>query len=234
MKFIKSVLAASLLSVSVAASAGVVTLYESFAPISVTTNNNNVVAPQMLPATVSNGLLVDFSLVFNGAIEANNFVGLWFGYDAPGSTNDRNLSGAHTSGPNIGLKTQLGAGGDLFVRNTGTGASWLAGSDITPGQSYRLFGHLYKSAGSETFDRFDAWLNPTASEIFSLTGADATSTLDSGMQSVNVFGFRSANLLRDEITISGLRIQQVSEPGVLALAGLGLAGLMVTRRRRPA
>jgi hypothetical protein len=232
MKILKTFLAGSLAAISLGASAGVVTLYQAGTPVTVNSNSDNVVAEVLFPITASQDVFVDFSVQFTGTIDANNFLGLWFGYDAPGTSNDKNIAGSHTDGPNIGVKTQVGSGADLFVRDTGTDASWLTGSNITPGQSYHLFGHLYKSAGSATYDRFDAWLNPTADEITSLTGADATSILNSGMTEINAFGFRSANLNQDAITVSGLTIQAVPEPSVLTLFGLGLVGMVAARRRQ--
>lgn len=234
MKLLKTFLATALAALSLNASAGLVTVYQSSTPFTVSTNSDNVVAERLFPFAAGKDVFVDFSVVFNGTIDANNFLGLWFGYDAPGTSNDQNIAGSHTDGPNIGIKTQVGTGADLFVRNTGTGASWLTGSNIVPGQSYHLFAHLYKATGSTTYNRFDAWLNPTAEEMASLSGADATSVLNSGIAAINAFGFRSANLNQDAITVSDLTIQAVPEPGALALFGLGMTGLMVARRRRAA
>lgn len=232
MKATRAVLGIFLAVMGAGASAGVMTVYENPGTLVVTTNSNNVIAQQTLANPITNGLLVDFNVRFAGVIDANNFLGLWFGYDQAGTANDKNVADAHTAGPNIGIKTQVGGGSDLFVRNTGTDASFLTGGNITPGETYRIFGHLYKSTGSATYNRFDAWVNPTALELATWAGQDARSTLESGIGAINAFGFRSANLASDSIQVSGLRIQAIPEPGVLALTVLGLAGLVRTRRRR--
>ena len=68
-----------------------------------------------------------------------------------------------------------------------------------------------------------------------LTGADATSTDNSGITALNTFGFRSANLdSGDSISVSNVSIQAIPEPGTIALAGIalfGLAGLASKKRK---
>lgn len=222
-------------SVCASASAGIMTLYQSDSPFTINSNNDNVVAAQSL-STTGTDVLVNLTFTFSGAIDGNDFLGLWLGYDATGTSNDKNISGAHTSGPNIGIKGNGGGGSnplDLFVRNTGTGGSWLAGSAIMPGTTYQLFGHLYKSEGSSTYDRFEAWLNPSAAEVANLTNADTTAINNSGISLLNTFGFRSANLEGgDSIQVSSLSIQAIPEPATVALASVALLGLAALGRRR--
>lgn len=235
---ISQIAAACLLATTcVTASAGVMTVYEEPDPFKFTSNNSNVFGPQPLLSTVSGGLLVDFNLTFNGPTNpsSNDFFGIWFGYDAEGTSSDVNYAGDHTNGPNIGLKARNGSASDLFVRLNGTGGNYLEGGDVASGTSYRIFGHLFKTAGSSTYNKFDAWLNPTPAEIASLSsGVNGTSFGSSGgLSAINVFGFRSANLGSGEsVTVSGLKIQAVPEPGTIALTGIALFGLAALRRLR--
>jgi len=194
----------------------------------------------LIPA-VSSGLLVDLHVTFSGSVGGteNDFLGIWFGYDVAGTSNDKNIAASNTSGPNIGLKSQVGTASDLFVRTSGSGSNdniFLNGGNVESGISYHIIGHLYKQAGSSTYDTFDAWLNPTAAELASNTGIDATASgFSGGLSTINAFGLRSANLAAGEsVTVSGLTIQAVPEPGTLALIGIAFAGIVGLQRRRKA
>ena len=140
MKVTKLLSALLFSSVCASASAGVMTLYQSDSPFTINSNNDNVVAAQSF-STTGNDLLVNLTFTFSGSIDRNDFLALWFGYDASGISNDKNVSGAHTSGPNVGIKGNADSDSnplDLFVRNTGTGGS-LNGSEIFPRTEARYF-----------------------------------------------------------------------------------------------
>jgi len=186
------------------------------------TSNADGVASRQLDAAINSNVLISFDMQFSaGTISNNDFLGLWFG------TN---------TGPNIGLKANCGGGSactnDLFVRTSGTDAGGNA-QNITVGTTYTLLGYLQKTGGSNVYNRFDLWVNPTAQEWSTLTGADAFDTGASSISSFSTIGFRSANLsANDTLRIDNLTISAIPEPGTLALLGLALTGLAAATRRR--
>lgn len=189
--------------------------------LSITGDNNNA-ATRNLSTTISSDVIIRFDFTFTGTLQNNDFLGLWFG---------------STTGPNIGLKANCGtaAGGcidDLFARTSGSDAGGHF-QDVAAATTYSLMGYLQKTGASTKYNRFDFWVDPTAEEIATLTNADAFDTGDSNISAFSTIGFRSVNIdTGDTLTIDNLRINQVPEPGTLALLGLALAGMAGFSSRR--
>jgi hypothetical protein len=186
--------------------------------------NSNTAAFRNLNAAISGDVLVRFAFQYSGVLGGNDFLGLYFGTANQGN-----------DGPNLGLKANCGgscaAGQDGFVR-LGSTSQFLAGSDLVAGQTYVLFGHLYKTSGSATYDNFDAWLNPTDAEMQSLTNPDAQARGASSVASFSTLGFRTANL-SDGVTVrvDDFSISAIPEPATIALFGAALLGMAAMRRR---
>ncbi len=182
--------------------------------------NNNSAATRTLDSAVSAAVRVEFDLSFSGVLSNNDFAALWFG---------------DSSGPNIGLKANCGGNcsNDLFVRGSGTSGTFAPNLNISNGTVYHLMGLLEKTGNSASYNSFKLWVDPSETERVQLTGADATSTLNSGLKSFDKIGFRTATLASgDRVSIDNLNISVVPEPASLALTGLGLALLAFTKRRR--
>lgn len=202
-----------------------VTIAADTASHKITTNSDSVLSYTLAPQT--GGVIVDYTFSFTGALDNNDFLGLWFG--------DKN-------GPNFGLKANCGldpkaattCNDDVFGRLNGTAGTFIDGSNLDANTSYHLMGYLYKTGNSKTYNNLDVWLNPTATEQVWLTGADIHTT-GASISSFTDIGFRSANIdSRQVLTVSDVRVAVVPEPGTLSLMGLAAAGLGFMRRRKSA
>ncbi|PIL46728.1 PEP-CTERM sorting domain-containing protein [Massilia eurypsychrophila] len=184
--------------------------------------NNDNAAFRVLNQSISGDVFIDFMFQYSGnALGDNDFLGLWIG---------------NWNGPNIGLKGNCGGGtagciNDAFARTNGGGGPYLP-VNMQQNVTYHLYGHLYKTANSMFYNKFDAWINPTALEMSTLVDADVMATGASTISSFNTIGFRSANIDTITVRIDDLKVSVVPEPASIALFGLALAGMAGVRRAK--
>lgn len=175
-----------------------------------------------LSGAISTDVFIRFEFSYSGTLGQNDFLGLWFG---------------SSSGPNIGLKANCDTNGttcidDAFVRTGNNTTQMLSNSNLLADTTYVLFGHLYKTGTSTTYNRFDAWLNPSALEMSTLTNPSATSTGNSSLSSFTTLGFRTDNIDNNvTVRVDNLEVS-VPEPTSIALLGAAMLAMGGLRRRR--
>lgn len=225
MKNFSALCATLLIALSGSANAGIQPLVDGSASYTIKTAEDKSTSI-VLPQKQTGGLRLDFSFSYTGTLQDNDYFALWFD---------------NSKGPSFGLKANCGgdvAGctDDLFLRMGGSsGGTFLKNSNLVAGTDYHLAGYLYKTAGSATYNAFDFWLNPTAVELESLTGADLHITGNSGLTSIATIGFRTVNIDNGAVlTASDIDAAAVPEPATLSLMGLAAAGLAFARRRKTA
>jgi hypothetical protein len=225
MKAISALFATVLVAMSASASANMVSLVTDTKGHVITTALDTIESYKMPAVSEANGVVISFDFTYTGVLGNNDFFGAFFG---------------NSIGPSFGLKANGGEKGsttsDLFVRLGGTDGTFLAGSNLVAGTHYDLLGYLSKSGNSSgNYNTLSLWVNPSANEIASLTGADLTIKGDSGLASITSVGYRTVNIDNGvSLNVGDINVNAVPEPGTLALMGLAAAGLGFMRRRKQA
>ena len=225
MKAISALFAAVLIASSASASANTISLVCDTTDHVITTALDTIASYKMPTVSEANGVAINFDFTYTGVLGNNDFFGAFFG---------------SSTGPSFGLKANGGEKGsttsDLFVRLGGTDGTFLAGSNLVAGTHYDLLGYLSKSGNSGgNYNTLSLWVNPSANEIASLTGADLTIKGDSGLSSITSVGYRTVNIDNGvRLDVGTINVNAVPEPGTLALMGLAAAGLGFMRRRKQA
>lgn len=224
MKAISALFATVLIASCAGASANTISLVDDTRGQVITTAFDTVENYKMPTVSEANGVYISFDFTYSGVLGNNDFFGAFFG---------------SSTGPSFGLKANGGNGSttnDLFVRLGGTDGTFLPGSNLVAGTHYALLGYLSKSGNSGgNYNTLSLWVNPSANEIATLTGADLTIKGDSGLASIASTGYRTVNIDGGvSLNVGEISVNAVPEPGTLALMGLAAAGLGLVRRRKQA